>query len=1005
MKIFGFQIKRQEEAPLPSFVPAQPEADDGAVVIQSGGIFGVYVDIDGTIRGESELVNKYREIAEHPEVESAVDDVINESIVIDDVEDLVQIDLDSATINGQKLPPRVAKIIEEEFEESLSMLGFKSNPYETFKRWYVDGRIYFHAVIDPKRPQLGIQELRYIDPRKIRKIRETKKVKDPASNIAVVQTENEYYVYNDKGFNSSSYGAGGSSSTAGISSGIRIAKDSIIQCTSGISSSGGDMILSYLHSAIKPVNMLRSMEDSLVIYRISRAAERRVFYVDVGNMPKMKAEQYMRDTMVKFKNKVVYDSDTGSIRSDRKFSTMTEDFWLPRREGGKGTEITTLPAGCLAMDTKVSLLDGRELTINEISEELNKGISLWTYSCDPVTGKIEPGLISWAGVTQESAKVMKITLDNGENIVCTLDHKFPVYGKGFVRADELNINESMVPLYRKKEPLHNGNNPEYEQIFNNETKEWEFTHRLVADKLKGTFVNDWIFDNSNVNEKKYVRHHIDHNKFNNSPENLCFMGFHDHRIYHQSYGFSEENQKKGTEASRLRMENMKTNSPEKYIEYCEYLSKKTKQFWESLSDEEYKIQCEKQKNNIINYFENLSDEDRKTRSEISRKNFKKGSIKSHFLLANNPVFREKKISKQKKTWYENGNSEKYTERFVEYNKIKWNINGDQTREEHKTLQKINIDNEIVLRIIDCVKGKTTHQVTIHDVVDYLNSDEFCVKRFKELNSSKRKINHSDVDSGFNYNILKKCIKDFGYSNWKDFRVKESLHNHRIVSIEYLDKEIQVGTLTIDQEELIHNHHTFALSAGIFTKNSNLGQIEDVLYFKKNLYRSLKIPVTRIDPDAMFNYGRTNELTRDEIKFAKFITRLRSKFATLFTKILERQLVLKGIMSIEEFNSMADKIKYNFAKDNYFEEIKQAEIYTERLNVLNAVVPFIGRFFSNKWVQQNVLHQTEEEMEQIREEIIEEMSDPLFVPPQEEESQQARGMAPPPSPGQDNQPQQ
>lgn len=495
--------------------------DDGAAVVQNGGVFGVYVDLDGTVRGEAELVNKYREISEDPEVESAVDDVVNEAIVIDDVEDIVQIDLDNVKFNGVDAPEKIKKIIEQEFEEALKLLKFNSIPYETFKRWYIDGRVYFHAVIDPKRPQLGVQELRYIDPRKIRKIREIKKVTDPASSAKMIETVNEYYIFNDKGFNGVSYGAGGGNAS-GFSTGIKIAKDSIVQCTSGITSSRGDMILSYLHKAIRPLNMIRSMEDSLVIYRVSRSAERRVFYVDVGNMPKMKAEQYLRDTMVKFKNKVVYDSSTGSVRDDRKFQTMLEDFWLPRREGGKGTEITTLPGG-----------------------------------------------------------------------------------------------------------------------------------------------------------------------------------------------------------------------------------------------------------------------------------------------------------------------------------------------------------------------------------------------------------------------------------------------------------------------------------------QNLGQMDDVLYFKKNLYRSLNVPITRIDPDAMFNYGRTNELTRDELKFAKFITRLRSKFAILFTRILERQLVLKGIMSIEEFHSIADDIKYNFARDNYIEEIKQAEIYTERLNILGAVMPFVGRFFSNKWVQQNVLHQTEEEMEKIREEIIEEMSDPLYAPPEgDDESQQQRGFTPP-----------
>jgi hypothetical protein len=486
------------------------------MVISGGGVFGTYVDIDGSIRGEAELVNKYREIAEHPEVESAIDDVVNEAIVIDDDEDIIQIDLDKAKIGNQNIPVNIQKLITDEFDNVLNMLGFRANPYEIFKRWYIDGRIYFHAVVDPARIKLGIQELRYIDPRKIRKIRETKKELDPLSGATITKVVNEYYIYNEKGFGNSS--SGGNNAAGSLNTGIRIAKDAIIQVTSGLSSSRGDLILSYLHKAIKPVNMLRSMEDALVIYRISRSAERRLFYIETGHMPTMKATQYMRDQATKYKNKVVYDSETGQIKSDRKWATMLEDFYISRRNG-QGDEITTLPSG-----------------------------------------------------------------------------------------------------------------------------------------------------------------------------------------------------------------------------------------------------------------------------------------------------------------------------------------------------------------------------------------------------------------------------------------------------------------------------------------GNLSQMDDVLYFKRNLYRCLNIPVTRIDPDSMYNYGRENELTRDEVKFSKFIMRLRSRFATLFTKILERQLVLKGIMSIEEFNSMADGIKYNFAKDNYWEELKETQIITERMNVLQAIAPWIGRFYSNKWVRQIVLKQTEEEMAEMDMEIIEEMSNPQYLPPEEDpESQQARGM--------------
>lgn len=333
MDIFGFEIKRRQQEPL-SFTPKT--SDDGAVVVAEGGVYGTYVDMEGSIRTESELVNKYREMSQHPEVDMAIDDIVNEAIAQEPEAKAVEIILDDL-----EQPDRVKKMLINEFDEVLKLLEFNDQSYEVFKRWYVDGRLYYHAILDAEDVRKGIIELRYIDPRKIRKVREIRK-KKVATAVPVSQTAGEYYVYNDKGFGKTSgSGAIPSSSVTGL----KIAKDSIIHCTSGLTSTNGDLVQSYLHKAIKPLNQLRTMEDSLVIYRVSRAPERRIFYIDVGNLPKMKAEQYLRDQMTRFKNKLVYDSASGEIRDDRKFMTMLEDFWLPRREGGRGTEISTLPGG------------------------------------------------------------------------------------------------------------------------------------------------------------------------------------------------------------------------------------------------------------------------------------------------------------------------------------------------------------------------------------------------------------------------------------------------------------------------------------------------------------------------------------------------------------------------------------------------------------------------------------------------------------------------------------
>ena len=335
VQLFGFEIKRKNEEPLESFAPEIK--DDGAVIVAAGGAYGTYIDLDGTARTEAELVAKYREISLQPELEMAIDDIVNEAIDTD-ADDVVQINLDKITQYGDPVKNK----IREEFDNILDLLSFQTEAYELFKRWYVDGRMFYHIIIDEKNPRDGIKELRYLDPRKIRKVREVRKT--PKGPVVVQQVKREYYVYNDRAFNIQ-VGNAGIAQDNNATGGLRIAVDSILHITSGLMDKNNQMVYSYIQKAIKPLNQLRMLEDATVIYRISRAPERRIFYIDVGNLPKVKAEQYLRDMMVRHKNRVVYDATTGEIKDDRKYMTMLEDYWLPRREGNRGTEITTLPAG------------------------------------------------------------------------------------------------------------------------------------------------------------------------------------------------------------------------------------------------------------------------------------------------------------------------------------------------------------------------------------------------------------------------------------------------------------------------------------------------------------------------------------------------------------------------------------------------------------------------------------------------------------------------------------
>ena len=342
IRLFGFnlgkkevtQVEKPEQA---SFVMPQAAVEDGAITVQSGAYYGTYVDLEGSVRNELELITRYREMSLHAECEAAIDEIITESITIDtDDGEIVDINMDKL-----KQPESIKKKIREEFQNVKRMLNFSNLGDEIYRRWYIDGRLNYHIIVNEKQPKQGIQELRFIDPRKIRKVREIQKGKDPRTGAELITSITEYYVYNDRGMTTQGYTA---NATAGAS-GIRIAPDSIINVNSGLMDAKNTMVLGYLHKAIKPLNQLRMTEDAIVIYRLSRAPERRVFYIDVGNLPKLKAEQYLRDIMVKYRNKLVYDANTGEIKDERKHLSMLEDFWLPRREGGKGTEITTLPAG------------------------------------------------------------------------------------------------------------------------------------------------------------------------------------------------------------------------------------------------------------------------------------------------------------------------------------------------------------------------------------------------------------------------------------------------------------------------------------------------------------------------------------------------------------------------------------------------------------------------------------------------------------------------------------
>ena len=343
-RLFGFSIEDTEKTPAGVVSPVPPNRQDGSEYYVSSGFYGSYVDIEGVYRTENDLLRRYRQMSLYPECDSAIEDIVNEAIVSDTNDSPIEIELSNLNASDG-----IKKKIREEFQFVCELLDFDKKAHEIFRNWYIDGKLYYNKVIDQKDPHAGIQELRYIDASKMKYIRQMKKSKPGANNQPLANADvtgynfpeiEEYFIYTPQGTTTPYTTSGGNPAK-----GIRLTRDSITYCTSGLVDRNKGSTLSWLHKAIKPLNQLMMIEDSLVIYRLSRAPERRIFYIDVGNLPKVKAEQYLRDVMMRYRNKLVYDANTGEMRDDKKFMSMMEDFWLPRREGGRGTEITTLPGG------------------------------------------------------------------------------------------------------------------------------------------------------------------------------------------------------------------------------------------------------------------------------------------------------------------------------------------------------------------------------------------------------------------------------------------------------------------------------------------------------------------------------------------------------------------------------------------------------------------------------------------------------------------------------------
>jgi|GEM_PF-3194461 len=930
-KLLGFQIG--DNSPVQKYKSfAVPQNVDGASQIASGGIYGTYVDLEGTAKNEAELVTRYRDMAMQPECEQAIEDIITDAVVQEDNKAAIEINLEKLDVNNT-----IKLKVTDAFKKILTLLNFSEDGMEIFRRWYVDGRLFYHIMINPESTIDGMKELRYLDPRRVRKIREIKK-KLGEGGVEIVDAILEYYLYNERGIVNVE-------STTAV--GVKIATDSICYVHSGQIDSTRNMVVSYLHKAIKPLNQLRAMEDAHVIYRLSRAAERRVFYIDVGNMPTNRAEEYIKIIMNDFRNKLVYDSNTGEVRDDKKFLSMQEDFFLPRREGGRGTEVTTLPAGCVSLDTKIKLLDGRSETLKTLIDEYQQGKENWVYSCDPYTGKIVPGFIEWAGITRKNAEVMKIYLDNGKNFTCTPDHTIPIIGRGKIDAKDLVVGDSLIPLYTRDAHINkHSTNSKYLQFYQNDTKKWEFVHRVVSKYFPD---NIWTYNEKYLNKPKNTIHHKDVNRYNNNPDNLFKMNSQDHFLYHSENNYILQ---------------LKENNPEKYKEHCENVSKKSLEYHQKLNKDP------KKKEEI---YKKVSESVSKARlfgptadkcKQSSIENFKKGTAKVKELYNDNN-WRKEQIKKQKKGFKKFKGTEvweKKRKNLSERNRK--NFSDPIYKEKVFKNQKIKFDKKCLDFLVDFIrltKPKNTKELVsnIHNATE-LNT------YFLSINKLTKAANFSGQ---LGYNNLRKNVKKFGYGSVRQLIEENQFVNHRIVKIEKLKKRIDVGNLTI-REDAYNKHHTYSIDSDVFIGNTNLGQIEDIVYFQERLYKALHVPTSRLRSDSGFGMGRSAEISRDEVKFSRFITKIRKRFIHLFKELLKIELILTGIIDLDDWEKFREGIDFDFQKDSVFSEAKQQEILTSRMELLRLFDegPIIGRYYSKHWIQKNILCLTDEEIEEMEKEI-------------------------------------
>jgi len=689
---------------------------------------------------------------------------------------------------------------------------------------------------------------------------------------------------------------------------------------------------SILDPARKLWKQLQLAEDSMLVYRITRAPERRVFYIEVGNLGDQDVQGYMMKIQNQIKKQPVVDSRNGQYNLKYDPMNITEDYFIPIR-GDKSSKIDTLPGACLALDTKIALLDGRNLELSEIIKEWDGGNrNLWVYSCDPKTGEFAPGMITWAGITRKNTEVLKLTLDNGETITLTPDHKMLTKSGKKVEAQNLKIGDSLMPFNVKKENLYkgiSGYEKDYEMVYDNLKQDWVWTHRVVADYFKGNLCKEYVFKEDQ--KQKNVRHHKDFNRFNNAPSNICFMGFSDHMKLHSDmiHLASEAFSKKYNEDENFAIKVRKNLEIGNKIHHT---LRNNNPKYKKLVDENQKIGMKK-------YWSNISEDEKINRDNINKINFKKGSDKLQDLL---------KDDDYKKTFYEKTskalkivkNTKENKERQSKITKTQWlNENFRNSVIEKQTIKYS--DNLLKFVVNRFKEGMPSTQI----LKDINEEGSVFMSEFDSLNVLNKQLHK--MKNGFTHNNLSKMMMHFGYKNWNDFKSKVEFFNHKIVSIEWLEEKQDTGTITVDGNELYHDFHTFALTAGVYNFNSNMGDIQDIEYLQNKLFASLQVPKAYLNYAENLPGGST--LSQADLRFSRTINSIQEVILLELRRIANIHLFFSGL------KDEVDNFTLTLTNPSTQQELLKLETMKARMEVFKEMYSSESNSpVSYTWAMENLL---------------------------------------------------